>query len=94
MLSPRGKAPARRAPLQPPPAVIIANQRRCLLLEEKHQLDEYHCLHPAAVTIANYRRCFRVEATIVERVEPHRRECESLSIFRPLARPLLYFCAS
>jgi hypothetical protein len=45
MLPPRGEASARRAPLQPAAAVTIANQRRCLVPEEKHQLDEQHCVH-------------------------------------------------
>jgi hypothetical protein len=44
MLSPRGEAPARRVTLHHPAAVTIANQRRCSLPEEKHQLDEHHCI--------------------------------------------------
>ena len=44
MLPPRGGAPARRAPLHHPAAVTFANQRRCLPLEEKHRLDEHHCI--------------------------------------------------
>jgi hypothetical protein len=28
-----------------PAVVTFANQRRCSPLEEKHRLDEHHCLH-------------------------------------------------
>jgi hypothetical protein len=45
MIPSRREAPARRAPLHRPAAVTFAHQRRCFLLEEKHQLDEYHCMH-------------------------------------------------
>jgi hypothetical protein len=45
MLSSRREALARRAPLHPTASVTVANRRRCSPLEEKHQLDECHCIH-------------------------------------------------
>jgi hypothetical protein len=44
MLHPRGEAPARRVPLHHSAVFTFANQHRCFLPEEEHQLDEHHCI--------------------------------------------------
>jgi hypothetical protein len=44
MLSLRREVPARRAPLPSPAAFTFANYHRCSPLEEKHRLDEHHCI--------------------------------------------------